>query len=170
MVSSFFSQLFLAIQTQIKSAVPAIAWIDLDLGQLEHYDVRPAVAFPCVLVEFPDATYKELGDRDQWGEPVIQLRLGFAPFSSANSAAPVAAQEQALQHYELENQVFAALHGWTPEYNGAPIAQPLIRTRMATEQRNDPYRVRVNHYWTAYEDDGAMPERTTIKANMVINS
>lgn len=169
MVTAFFSQLFLCLQERIKDEVPSIAWIDLDLGQLEQYEVRPAVAFPCVLVDFPDATYRELGGENQWGEPVIQLRIGFAPFSSANSAAPVSAQEEALQHYELENEVFAALQGWAADYNGNVICEPLVRTRAATERRDDAYRVRVNHYSTAYQDDGATAATTTVKAAMQID-
>jgi|SRR6185312_645237 len=168
MVNAFFSQLYLSLMAQIKDHAPAIAWIDLDLGQLEHYDIRPAVAFPCVLVDFPDAAYKELGAESQWSEPVIQLRIGFAPFASANSAAPVSAQEQGLQHYELENQVFLALQGWAAEYGGNFICQPLVRTRVSTEQRNDAYRVRVMQFSTAYQDDGARPVTGTVTAGMVI--
>ena len=167
-VESAFAQAFLSIQARIKDQVPEIAWIDQDLAQLEHYDVRPAVQFPCCLIDFINFTFKEMGDLDQWGEGTIQLRLGFAPFSSANSAAPLVSQEEALQYYELENKVFKALHGWIPEYGGVPITEPLIRTTAVSELRDDTFRVRVNHYTTAYEDGGAMPVRTTVKAALNI--
>ncbi len=169
MVNAFFSQHYLALKDQILAAVPAIKWVDLYLGQLESYDTRPAVTFPCVLVDYPDADYKELGGLEQWGDLVVQLRLGFAPFSGANSAAPESVQEKALGHYEIENDLFRAIHGWMAEYNGAAITEPHIRKKAATEARNDPYRVRVLLFTTAYQDDGAAPTRTTVKATMQIN-
>lgn len=167
-MESFFAKAFLSIQSRIKEQVPEIAWIDQDLGQLEHYDVRPSVQFPCVLVDFINFHFKELGDLNQWGEGTIQLRIGFDPFSSANSVAPLDSQEQALTFYEIENKVFKALHGWIPTYQDEPISEPLIRTTAVTELRDDRCRVRVNHYTTAFEDQGAMPVRTTVKANLNI--
>lgn len=169
MLNAFNGQAFLSLIARITEQVPEIKWIDQDFGQLENYTDRPAVQFPCVLIDFPDQHFKELGDGDQWGEVTIQLRIGFAAFSSANSAAPTSAQELALQYYEIENKLFAALNGWVPLYNGAPISEPIIRTRAATEGREDTYRVRVNQYTTAYEDMGAMPVKTTIKALLNIN-
>jgi len=170
MVSAFFSQHYLSLSARILAQVPAIQWVDLDLGQLEHYDTRPPVQFPCVLVDYPDAAYKELGGGVQWGDVTVQLRLGFAPFSSANSAAPVSAQEQALQHYEIEQALYIAVQGWLSEYGGNVICEPHNRTRAATEQRTDPYRVRVLLFATAFEDDGAAPVRTSVKATMQINT
>lgn len=170
MVTAFFSQLYLSLKDRILDRVPEIKWIDLDLGQLEHYDTRPPVAFPCVLIDFPDASYKAMGGQVQWGDPVVQLRLGFDSFTSANSAAPTLAQEQALTHFELEQALFAALQGWTPIYNAGGIAEPLVRSRAATEQREDPFRVRVIHYTTAFQDDGAAPAITRVTAKMLINS
>lgn len=170
MVEAFFGQAFLSIQARIMAEVPAVKWVDQDMGQLEHYETRPAVQFPCVLIDFINAGYKEEGQLVQWGDITVQLRIGFAPFSSANSAAPVSAQEAALQYYDIENDIFKALHGWTPVYGDpqVPIADPLIRVTAATEQREDAHRVRVNHFTTAFEDDGATPTRTTVKAKMNI--
>ena len=168
MLNAFNGQAFLSLVARIKEQVPEIKWIDQDFGQLENYADRPAVQFPCVLIDFPDQHFKELGDRDQWGEVTIQFRIGFAAFSSANSAAPLSAQELALQYYEIENKMFVALNGWVPLYNGEAICQPIIRIRAVTEGRDDAYRVRVNQYTTGYEDKGAMPVRQTVKAALMI--
>lgn len=169
MLISFFAQAILSLQSQISSSVPSIAWIDQDLGQLEHYDTRPAVQFPCVLIDFVETSYKEVGKLVKWGGTTVQLRIGFAPFSSANSAAPEASKEAALQYYEIEQALTAALHGWSLNYAGIDISDPLILVRAATEDRNDPYRIRVIQFTTAFEDDSASPVSQRVKANLQIN-
>jgi len=167
MVNAFFSQAYLALVERIK-AVPGIAWVDQDLDQLENYETRPPVQFPCVLLDFLDTAYDENGQQVQTGHQIIQLRLGFAPYGSANSAVPTIYQEKALEYFELEHALFVALHGWPISYNDAVLTQPLVRKRATTEQRNDPYRVRVIQFTTDFEDDSAKPtmQRVTAKMNI----
>jgi len=43
-------ELLKAIYTQLKT-VPAIKWIDEDFGQIDAYEGKPPVAFPCALVK-----------------------------------------------------------------------------------------------------------------------
>lgn len=150
-MTSLFAQLFLSIQTRIKSAVPEIAWIDQDLGQIDWYQTRPPVSWPCVMIDFPETGYGDLSQGVQWATPVIRIRLGFSPFSSANSVAPDISKEAALQFYEIENKLFKALQG----FDGGGITQPMTRTSVVNEKRNDPYRVRQMTFTTATEDSEA---------------
>ena len=152
-MESLFAQLFLAIQTHIKANVPAIKWIDQDLGQLEAYDIRPAVEFPCVLIDFPVAAYSNESQLVQWADVNISIRLGFAPFTSANSVAPDVSKEQALEYYEIENDLVKALHGFTAD----ECIQPMMRISAATERREDSYRVRDIQFTTGTEDTTAQP-------------
>ena len=157
-MTSFFANLFLSLQQQIKNEIPEIKWTDLDIGQLEHYQgERPALVFPCILIDFPQAKYTEEGALAQWGETAIQFRLGFSPFASANSVAPDISKENALTHFEIEQKVFSKLHGWQPaDAENNILAQPLIRLTVHSEERNDAYRVRVLIFTTAFEDMDAM--------------
>ncbi len=148
---SLFAQLFLAIQKQIMAEVPEIKYIDQDLGQLEIYEGRPAVAWPCVLIDFPDAQYSNHSELVQWADVNISVRLGFAPFSSANSLAPDISKEKALEYYEVENKLYEALQGFTAD----DCIQPMIRLRAGTETREDAYRVRQMMFTTGTEDDTA---------------
>lgn len=148
-MQSLFGQLFLAIQEQIKTQVGAIQWIDQDLGQLDSFEIRPAVAFPCVLIDFVNTQYKEHMQNVQWADITVIVRLGFAPFSSANSATPDIPKEAALEYYELEHALFEALQGFTAN----DCVQPMIRVSAATERREDFLRVRELIFTTATEDD-----------------
>lgn len=150
-VTSLFAQLFLAIQEQIEKEVPEIRQIDIDLGQLETYETRPAVSFPCVLIDFPATPYSNHSQGWQWADVNVTIRLGFTPFSSASSITPDVTKEQALHFFELENKLYEALQGFT----AGGCIQPLIRVSAATERREDAYRVREIQFTTGTEDDTA---------------
>lgn len=163
---SLFAQLFLAIQDKIVADVPEIVWIDQDLGQLESYSVRPNVQFPCVLIDFPNTVYSNNGQQVQWADiGSISIRLGFAPYTSANSEAPDISKEDALNYYELEHKLYMALEGF--DADGA--VQPLNRISAQTENRDDTFRVRQLVFTTATEDDSAkITERIQVAGLQVL--
>lgn len=150
-IESVFGLMFLAIQQQIMANVPEIVWIDQDLGQLEHYETRPSVQFPCVLIDFAEAQAKDESGMVQWLDIVATFRLGFAPFTSAASVTPDVPKKQALQYYEIENKLYKCIHG----FDAGECIQAFSRVNVGTEKRNDPYRIRVMNFTTATEDDGA---------------
>ena len=151
-LQSFFAQLLQKLQARIQASVPAIKWIDQDLGQLEHYDIRPAVAWPCVLIDFGNTSYDEMPGNVQWGNASFTLRLGFPSFSPSQAGAPVSVKEQALQYYELEQLLYQAIQG----YDADRLIQPATRITAGTERREgDNFRVRVLVFNTTFMDDSA---------------
>jgi hypothetical protein len=165
MLQSFFGQFFTALQNRITAQVPAVRWVDQDLGQLEHYDIRPAVSFPCVLLDFTETTYDQEGNQVQFGTATVQVRIGFPAFSPSNNTTPTSAKEMALQFWEQEMAVYQALQGWNP----ADLCQPLTRTTAITEKREDAIRVRVLLFTTAFKDASAAPQRKRVKATPQIS-
>ena len=151
-MTSLFAQLFLAIQAHIKDQVPEIRYIDQDIGQLEYYETRPAVSWPCLLIDFPSAQFEDHHQGVQWAAISLNARLGFSPFSSASSLSPDISKEHALQFYELEGKVYKALQG----FEAGGLVQPFTRISVATEKREDPFRVREMIFTTATEDHTMM--------------
>ncbi len=169
-----FAQLYLALQEYIKTAVPAIKQVALDIGQLDYYDIRPAVAFPCLLIDFPASNFTDEGELVQWGNLTIQTRLGFSPFSKADSITPDISVKAALQFFEIENNLFKKLHGWSPTLkdannNDVEICQPISRLSAVKEMREDPFIVRVNMWSTAGEDAGALVVKEKVKAKLELS-
>lgn len=164
-MTSLFAQLFIALQKHITAEVPEIRFIDLDLGQLEEYEVRPTVPFPCVLIDFTEAQYSNLSRLQQWADITINIRLGFSPYSSSSSITPDVPKEKSLQFFEIENKLYKALHGFTAD----DCVQPLIRTSAATERREDSYRVRALTFTTATEDEEATLPINIAEAGLEVN-
>lgn len=147
--ASFLARLLLDIQERIKEMCPEIQWCDQWWGQ-EQFAYRPAVAFPAVLVDFPRISYSGEGELSQFAVATVSLRLLFAPFASSAAAAPLPARAQAIQYYDIEARLCAAIHGWTPPGN---YCQSLMRQSAATEDRRPEYRTRVITFDVAFEED-----------------
>lgn len=144
-----FANLYLKVMARIKEKVPEVRYIDQDLGQLEHYDIRPAVSFPCVLVDVDSFTFSEAGQIKQIGEGMLIIRLGVPAFSSSNNLAPDAVRLKALEYYLIEEKIHEALHGWSDTGFSR-----LLRRASKLEERNDPsIRVRVIPYAVSTEQD-----------------
>lgn len=157
-MNNYFGQLFLDLSLYLKTAVPELRWIDQDFGQLEHFEIRPEVSFPCALIDFVSASYSGLANLSQVGDVAINIRLGFAPFSQSYHGAPMDVKEKALEFYNLEQKVYQALQGWSPEKEGEQYTQAFIRQSAMTEQRDGDrigMRVRVLTFVTQLEDHSA---------------
>ena len=147
-----FGDLLIQIQERLKNIAPQIREVSEDKGQLEAYDVRPAVSFPCGLIDF-DFNFNDIGQNIQIGAGMVIFRLAFPPFSSASSLMPVPVREKALAYSDYEMLVYQALHGWRP--NGFA---PLSRRSAKTEKRMDTLRVREIAFETEFEDYSAQDQ------------
>lgn len=163
---NYFGQLFIELSDFIKAQVPEIKWIDQDFGQLEHFEYRPDVDFPCLLIDFAATSYSDMSEGSQIGEVTVMLRLAFNPFSQSYQAAPTDVRQKAVAYYALEQKVFNNVQGW---YND--FTTPFDRIGSDTEQRHqDGLRVRIQTFTTSYEDYSAMPMSSKSAANMVIDT
>jgi hypothetical protein len=152
-MNSLFSNLYLLFQDHIMTQVPEIRWIDLDHGQLEAYEVRPAVSFPCVLIDFNQTTYDQGQGGRQIANLTFTLRLALDSFSTSASTAPQATKEKALDIFELEQKLYEAIQG----YNADGLIDDCNRISSVTERREgDTFRVRVNTFTTMTFDTSSV--------------
>lgn len=99
----------LAIYNQLKK----IRWVDMDKGQLEFYDTRPAVAFPCALIKVEIFRTENLGNNIQrcYGRGTIRLAFDYVGETSAQT--PEALRQQSLEYFEMLKAVYLAIQGKT---------------------------------------------------------
>lgn len=154
------SELLLQIQQRIKTAVPYIRHIEEDLGQLEDYKTKPEVSWPCALISTEIAQANDMGDLAQMVDGMVIIRLALPPYSSGAAWFDQATKEKALRIYDIEWQVYKALHGWQPTNFSS------LSFRTATnERRNDAIRVREMRFeaqWEEYSAQAANPHTTTL--------
>ena len=147
-----FSSLYYQIMQRLQTEVPEIRWIDQDLGQLDHYEMRPPVSFPCVLLDMDAFAPTALSGNIQLMQGAVSLRLAFDVWSATDSTTPDAWRDAGLAFYELEWKINKALMGWTPVG-----FSHLVRASTATEKREDNIRVREIRYEVQFEDRSAEP-------------
>ncbi|MBS0647376.1 MAG: hypothetical protein JSR97_12425 [Verrucomicrobia bacterium] len=158
MLKSPHANLLVAIIDRLKVKAPSLRFIAQDIGQLEHYEIRPAVSWPCCLMDIEQLQYSDVNDSNlQLAQGSVSLRIGMVKYTDSNNLVPTNVMENALKYYEVENEVFAALHGWKPQGFGA-----MLRRSTVTERREDDIRVRVMHFAISFTDESAKIARTTI--------
>ena len=140
--------IYLAVMEQLKEQVPALKWIDLDVGQINNQKERPAVAFPCAVVGISLSNCEDQYGKVQVCRARISVRIAQnPPVSRTNSVAADDVRESALSRYELIDDVFRVLQGFeTPEFN------PLSRTGQAEEKRTDGLFVYHIDFATEFQD------------------
>ena len=88
-------EIFIAVCDRLKTEVPQLRWIDAEEGQLNTGE-RPAVAFPCCLIDISYPSCEtHMGGRQKI-KAQIQLRVAFQAGGSTNAAAPKLVREHAL--------------------------------------------------------------------------
>lgn len=165
-LESLFAQIFIELQKKIAADVPEVKWVDLDVGQLESYEVRPKVQFPCVLIDFPGATYSNLSQNVEWWDGNINIKLGFDPFSETSSITPDAVKFQGLEYFEIEHKLYKSLKSFTAAGN----IQPMCRISAVTENRDDTFRVRDIAFTSAAEDEAAQTDPGTTAAGLLVEN
>lgn len=113
--------------TLIASAMPALALVDEDYGQLENIDDSDderqmyPIAFPCVLIDAPETEWSNLASGVQKGGCTIRVRLCIDCYDDTHYGSDTTsriAERNALRH-----ELHAVLQNFRPDDDGA-----LIRT------------------------------------------
>lgn len=162
-MKSPFATLFLQLQEKIGHDITDIKYIDQDLGQL-NVKARPPVSWPCVLIDFENFRFKNLGENVQTGRGTVVLRLGFASHSNTTATTPADYREEALKYYDIEWAIHRSLHGWSP---GDEFGS-LSRSSAITQERTDNYRVRELRYKIAVDDYSTKPSQVYTPAELIV--
>lgn len=139
--------IFLETMQRIKDKIPEVKWIDQDLGQLEFYTERPPVLFPCVLIDFDDSTFSDMGQHAQMCNCTLKLRVAFNVVQHSNGVTPQPQLQKALEIFDVMKKLHQYLHGWSGTNFGE-----LTRIRQTAEPREDNLRVYVIQYSVNYEE------------------
>jgi len=157
-MNALLGNIWLTIQTQL-ATITDLKFIDLDTGQLEYKDSqeRPAVLLPCALFDFVKSDYTDLSLNVQEGDLLLEVRIGVNPFTQATQYFTDTQKENALNFFNIEQEVYVALQGWATQYFG-----PMSRVSLTTERRNDKLRVRIMRFKFTYVDLTATQVTTQI--------
>lgn len=165
-LQSPFSKLYTATMQRITDVMPDIKFISQDLGQLDFYDERPPVTFPCALIDISEAAYEDAANDMQLVNANVTIRLAHATYSDVSNLPNAQVRELGLKYYETEHQLGNGLHNWQPPHDELGV---LTRTATATEKRDDNIRVRVMTFSTCMQYDATLITPTPTPMEVVPN-
>lgn len=95
--------------------------IDRDRGQLDHYEGKPAVLFPCALVSISMPKRKNWSEQKQLRGLSINIRVAFERlYDSSTLNSSETNRLKALEYYDKVEEVDELLQGFRDSYfNGA---------------------------------------------------
>lgn len=141
-------KLFLYLRDKL-TALPSINWVDLDKGQLNHYDTRPAIDFPAVLLKIEYPTTAKLSRKEQQCAVLITVSIVYDCFDDTDSITDADLLQQSLQVYDITEEVHDALQG---EIDNSIMRAPLERLSVRDPNRNDQLKVLQYTYSTRIID------------------
>lgn len=101
--------IFKAVQDRITANVPAVRWVDFDLGQLDQE--KPPVSYPCALIGFNSGEYTALGMSSSLGTITLEIAVAFQLRERTHSVADQQYRDEALTHLDTVDAVRVALEG-----------------------------------------------------------
>lgn len=157
-LNSPFAKAFLATMARIQDQVTAIKHIDQDMGQLDGNSSRPAVAFPCILMDFQNFQYSNIQKGAQVCEGDVIIKLAFAQFTPSSDKVDDVYREIALEYYDIEWELNKALHAWSP---GDEFGY-YTRTGVVAQNIAEGIRVRTLTYRLEFEDYSTQVNDTVV--------
>lgn len=120
--------IFVALCDHLEKEVPELRWIDEDEGQLNTQPgVRPAVDFPCCLVDIQYQGCRDITDTEQVVTATITLKIAFLPNGETNNKAPEHIRKRALERLFVTDKIHKAVQGWTADDSISPISRRSAR-------------------------------------------
>lgn len=157
-------QIITDIQNRLISQVPALKYIDLDWGQLDYYFPHPPVQWPCALIGITQGTFSNIAHRGQLGLLTVVISVADLRISNSSGKAPQNQKDKALAIFDIMQDVYEALQGWTggSDYSG------LIRAGYTQRQREDQVKIHQVIFTTEWKDTSAIPVPATTPATAKI--
>lgn len=148
-------EIFSDVQGRLETAVPELAYIDKDRGQLTLE--KPAVEYPCALLDVRNIDYTQEGHGVQMAD--MQLIVTVADLRPTEVLPQTQQEEEAFRIIDLLERIHAALHLFS-EGGYAP----LFRTNLKKVETASPHESYEMTYQTAFEighDTGETAKRMT---------
>lgn len=130
-------ELFLLLRSQLMTT-PSINWVDLNKGQLNNYEARPAIDFPAVLLDINYPRTTKLTGKQQQAEVQVIATIVFDYMDDTSNITPDDTLEQSLELFDVLGDVHQKLQGLI---DNKVIRAPLERMSQRDMPRPDKLKV-----------------------------
>jgi hypothetical protein len=127
--------------------VDSLKWSDLDSGQIDMQNERPAVKFPACLIDIAYPRCEEVASFIQNVTALITLRVVFSFTGASHSRTPETALAATEAMFATLEEIHDALQGW-----GSASLSRFTRISAMPEKRRDGLKVYKIVYETGFEE------------------
>jgi len=133
------------------SKISELAYIDLDMGQLEFPGEFEGCPMPWCLIDFEGTNWQDIGQKVQDGDVIIKLRIASEPVESTSNITPALYRNKGIEIIRLWTDIYKKLYTFSGTNFNA-----ITRTNELSEKREDGIKVRVMYFKTNYRDFSAI--------------
>lgn len=130
-------ELFLLVAARLKT-VTGIKWIDLDKGQIDNFEVKPAINFPGALIKIEYIECRDMGSGIQQCRVRVTIRLVWDFSGHTDSTMSPELLAKNIEYFDFVQLTYLAFQG---HHDVAVIRSPFTRTRQVEESRKDGLKV-----------------------------
>jgi hypothetical protein len=139
-------QAFTSLCDRLETNVPALRWIDWDNGQLEAE--RPAVTYPCCLIDLIYPSCDDIAKQEQIADVEIVLRISFDHRGATNAATSAENRTTAMSVFDTIEDVHKQLQGWTNTWTLSPLSR---KSAIREKRRNNKPVYRITYTTTLHD-------------------
>jgi hypothetical protein len=133
---------------RLEAEAPSLRLITWDDGQLNMYNERPPLVYPCCLIDIQYPVCQDLDGTNQLVTVNILLKLAFQPMGESTAKTPAKVRVRALEIFDRVEEVHEALQGNTL---GDTVSE-ISRRRAVKSVRKDGTIVFTLTYDTTFEE------------------
>jgi hypothetical protein len=140
-------QLLIAVINQL-GTIDSLEYVGENTGQLNTE--RPAVQFPCALIDIESIEWSDVGELHQKGLCELSVTVANLNFGNTSLYAPDNQKDDGFFIHQVIEDVYKALQGWTPLDSGVSM---LTRKSMSKVMRSDGIQEYRINYALVMNDD-----------------
>lgn len=141
-------------------ALSQLKYVDKDWGQLDVE--KPAVGFPCALIDITRVDYTDLSAGWQLASGTFTVKVANQRTNSSSAHAPSTAKNNSYAALELCDAVHLALNGFNGSHTQSEYA-PLVRTSFYKQENGLKYECYAIIYKTQWKVPPVAQARTAIR-------
>jgi len=147
------------LKTNLNGAgdVPALAWIDKDMGQLNNLEQFHPLPMPAILMSFGQTRWTTLNPTTQQGETTMRFKVICENYADSFDGSPD--QALAISFFDFNEEVYKTLQG----LQGATFT-PMIRVGDEEDEEHGNFIVTILDFATTITDITAKPSAKFVDA------
>lgn len=124
--------IIIALMERIRSRMPEIRWIDIDMGQLQIAE-RPPISMPACILDMEYSSCEQISNAHQQVTVSIRISVVDDGIGSTHVGTPQCVRDKALSVMDILQHLHDVLQWWDNDRMWMPIRRISVRPQRRTD-------------------------------------